>query len=253
MATTDHIRRLLDSLSSPFTAELLFDGFHDTVYFIKNAAGQYLVVNETLVGRCGLKSKSQLIGRTSEEVLRSPFGATFTSQDSLVLASGKPLIGQLELHVYASRDVGWCLTSKYPLRGASGQVVGLVGVSRDLGRPDKASEDYQSVAQAIRFAEEHLSRPINVAKLAEIARLSRYQLDRRMQIAYGLTTGQWLLKQRLDRARQQLQTGETPIVEIAHNVGYADQSAFARQFRRATGLTPRQYRNSQRASTSPEL
>ncbi|MFN3194097.1 MAG: helix-turn-helix domain-containing protein [Aureliella sp.] len=51
-----------------------------------------------------------------------------------------------------------------------------------------------------------------------------------MQIAFGLTTGQWLLKSRIDLGRTQLQTTSEPIVNIAHNAGYSDQSAFSRQF-----------------------
>ncbi|MFG0267115.1 MAG: helix-turn-helix domain-containing protein [Rhodopirellula sp. JB055] len=234
--------QLFELLAEPFTAERLFDGLHDTVYFIKNADGHYVVVNETLVQRCGLKQKSQLIGRTSEQILRAPFGGIFTAQDKAVLRSGKPLEAQLELHLYASRDVGWCLTNKYPLCGRDGNSVGVVGISRDLGRPNKSSDDYQSVAKAVAFAERYRNKPTSVSEMAEVANLSRFQLDRRMRIAFGLNTGQWLLKQRIDFACHHLETTQQPIVQIAQEAGYADQSAFTRQFRRATGLSPSQYR-----------
>lgn len=73
--------------------------------------------------------------------------------------------------------------------------------------------------------------------------MSRFQLDSRMRRVFGLTTGQWLIKLRIDAARRQLEATDQPIAAIALNVGYADQSAFTRQFRRATGLTPRDYRS----------
>lgn len=234
--------QLFELLAEPFTAERLFDGLHDTVYFIKNAEGQYVVVNETLVQRCGLKQKSQLIGRTSEQILRAPFGANFTAQDKAVLQSGKALEAQLELHLYASRDEGWCLTNKYPLRGRDGNSVGVVGISRDLGRPNKSSDDYQSVAKAVAYAERNRDKPTSVTDMAEVANLSRFQLDRRMRIAFGLNTGQWLVKQRIDFACEHLETTDMPIVDIAHEAGYADQSAFTRQFRRATGMSPSHFR-----------
>ncbi|SMP69692.1 transcriptional regulator, AraC family [Neorhodopirellula lusitana] len=233
---------LFSQLSEPFTGESLFDGLHDTVYFIKNAAGQYVVVNETLVQRCGLKRKSQLIGRTSEEILRPPFGHSFTRQDQALLQSGKPLVGQLELHLYASRDVGWCLTNKYALTGRDGGRIGLVGFSRDLDKHNESTEDYQRLGSAIRFAQESLAHPISVTEMAETAGLSRYQLDRRMRIVFGLNTGQWLLKQRIDRACELLQTTQKSIIDVALETGYADQSAFTRQFGRATGISPSQYR-----------
>ncbi|MCC9643307.1 AraC family transcriptional regulator [Rhodopirellula sp. JC740] len=233
---------LFGQLAEPYTAERLFDGLHDTVYFIKNAEGQYVVVNETLVERCGMQRKDQLIGRKSDEILRPPYGEIFSEQDRLVLQTGTPLITQLELHLYATHDVGWCLTNKYPLRGKDGSNIGLVGFSRDLGKPNQASDDYRSVAKAVQLAETKRDRPISVMEMAQIAGLSRFQLDRRMRIAFGLNTGQWLLKQRIDFARQQLDGSDKPIVTIARDAGYADQSAFTRQFRRATGLSPSQYR-----------
>ncbi|MFK7737309.1 MAG: helix-turn-helix domain-containing protein [Pirellulaceae bacterium] len=237
---------LLNQLREPFTAETLFDGMHDTVYFIKNASGHYVVVNNTLVERCGSKRKSELIGRTSEEILRAPFGSSFSKQDQVVLRSGKPLIGQLERHLYPSHDVGWCLTNKHALIDRNGHRIGLVGFSRDLNQHDESGQDYQRLGNAIRFAQETPSQPVSVADMAKVAQLSRFQLDRRMRIVFGLNTGQWLLKQRIDRACELLRTTSFPIAHVAAETGYSDQSAFTRQFGRATGMSPNQYRMANR-------
>lgn len=242
MPNTSDASALFDLLREPFTAETLFDAMHDTVYFIKNMKGQYVVVNETLVQRSGLSKKSELIGRTPEEILRPPFGVTFTHQDQAVLTSGKPLVGQLELHVYASRDIGWCLTYKYALIGHKGEPQGIVGFSRDLGAHDEHSEEYQHLASAIQFAQSSLAEPISVPQMAKVAGLSRYQLDRRMRIVFGLNTGQWLLKQRIERACELLRTTDLPITHVAAKTGYSDQSAFTRQFGIATGVSPSLYR-----------
>ncbi|MEW4455631.1 AraC family transcriptional regulator [Bremerella sp. JC817] len=242
------IEDILTQLDQPFTGEMLFDHLPDIVFFIKNTMGQYLVVNNTLVQRCGVKAKSDLLGKTPGEVLRPPLAQSFEDQDRKVLATGQPLIGQLELHFYASRDVGWCLTSKLPLRNKAAEVVGLVGVSQDLRLPDLATDEYQHVINAINYAEANLENPPSVAQLAEIAEMSPYQLDRRMRRVFGLTTGQWLLKLRIDLAQRRLRMTEDSISSIAMEAGYADQSAFTRQFRRATGMSPRDYRSARRAT-----
>lgn len=236
------VREFLNQLDQPFTGEALFDHLPDIVYFIKDARGAYLVVNHTLRQRCGLQHKSQLLGRTPREVFRAPLGDRFQEQDQRVLKTGKPLLSQLELHVYPSREVGWCLTTKLPLTNQSGDVVGLVGVSQDLQLPDYATAEYQHVATAIQYAEEHLAEPPSIPELARQAQMSRFQFDRRIRRVFGLNASQWLLKLRIDLAQQQLRETDYPIAAIALNAGYADQSAFTRQFRRTTGMTPQDYR-----------
>lgn len=235
---------ILGQLDNPFTAEALFDCLSDVVFFIKDADGRYAVVNDTLVGRCGLRDKAQLIGHTPSEYQGPLLGLSSEAQDKRVLTSGQPITKQLELHNYPGRKVGWCLTTKLPLFDADRKVVGLVGVSQDLRLPDMTTADYEQVAAAVRYAEDNIAVAPTVKMLADVASMSPYRLDRRMQRVFGLTTGQWLLKLRLDTARQQLIESDRPIATVALNVGYSDQSAFTRQFCRATGLSPSKFRNS---------
>jgi AraC-like DNA-binding protein len=63
-----------------------------------------------------------------------------------------------------------------------------------------------------------------------------------MKSVFGLNSKQWLMQRKIDRAQRLLSSAEIPIADIALETGYADQSAFSRQFRKATGLTPGQYR-----------
>lgn len=233
---------LFDQLAEPFTAEALFDQMPNTVFFIKNADGCYICVNNTLVKRCGKRSKSELLGCTPSEVFGEDLGRGYEVQDREVIQSGQQLLDKLELHVYQVRELGWCLTSKLPLIGKDGTVVGLVGVSRDLALPDMASSEFEQIAEAVRYAERHLPDPPAVKRLAEMASMSQYQLDRRMRRLFGLSTGQWLLKARIDRASRQLLETRLPVAEIAFDCGYRDQSAFTRQFRRTTGRTPSEFR-----------
>ncbi len=249
MLSTNLFNQIGAQLQSPFTGEALFDQLSDIVFFIKNARCEYAVVNHTLVERCGLQDKSQIVGRTASQVFRPPLGESYEMQDRRVLKSARPLLMQLELHVYPGRDVGWCLTSKLPLLRPDGQAAGLVGVSQDLRVPDSNSDDYRQLAVVVDYAKANIAVPPSVPELAELAGMSRYQLDRRMVQVFGLTTGQWLVKLRIDFAERLLSETDAPIATIAVDAGYADQSAFTRQFRQATGLSPRKYRQARRSSS----
>jgi AraC-like DNA-binding protein len=238
----DPATELLARLADPFTGEALFDCLTDVVYFLKNGRAEYVVVNRTLAERCGVADKRELLGRTADAVFPRPLGRSYREQDEALLRTGEAIINQLELHLYPSGQTGWCLTNKLPLRGAGGLVVGLAGVSHDLHPPDEAAEGYESVAAAVRHARNHLDRRLTIEDLAAVAGLSAYQLDHRVRRLFRLTTGQLLLKLRMDAAAEQLRDTDHPAVQIGLSCGYADQSAFARQFRQTTGLTPGEYR-----------
>ena len=105
----------LAKLAEPFTGEALFDCLADMVFFIKDNQGRYVVVNQTLVNRCRLERKEELLERTAAQLFPGPGGEAFLSQDLEVIRSGLPLMNALELHTYHQGEPGWCLTTKLPL------------------------------------------------------------------------------------------------------------------------------------------
>lgn len=233
---------LLRLIAEPFTAEALFDCLPDIVFFIKNGRGEYVVVNQTLVARCGLHGKDELIGRTVDEVFPPPLGRSYRLQDDAVLARGSAIRDQLELHVYPTGRCGWCITNKLPLRGRDGDVIGLYGVSKDLQAVNERSEDYSRVAQALERVRTQYAEPLNVADLARGARLSVYQFEQRIRKIFHVTAGQLIQKVRMEAAVEQLVATDAPIAAVASCCGYSDQSAFTRKFRRIVGLSPSDYR-----------
>ena len=111
----DRSRDFLDALGRPFLGEELFDRIADTVFFLKDRNARYVAVNETLVRRCNLAGKADLIGRTAREIFPAPLGDRFDDQDQRVLREGLSINGRLELHLYPDGRQGWCLTWKEPL------------------------------------------------------------------------------------------------------------------------------------------
>ncbi len=98
--------------------------------------------------------------------------------------------------------------------------------SQDLRLPDYQSRDYDHLADALRFAESHLSRRLGLNELAARAGLSAYQFDRRVRRIFGMSAGQWLIKLRIDFAERRLRESSDSVSTIALDAGYADQSAF---------------------------
>jgi PAS domain S-box-containing protein len=233
---------LFARLATPFTGEELFDCLPDLVFFVKNPRGEYVVVNQTLVERCGARAKAELIGRRVDEVFPGPLGQSFRAQDERVLRQGETILNQLELHSYRSGARGWCLTNKLPMRDTRQQVVGLVGFSRDLQAANERSDDYASVAKAVRHVQAHFDQSLRVKDLAALAGFSEYQFEQRIRKIFQLTPGQLIQKVRMEVAVRLLRESEKSIATVALDCGYSDQSAFTRQFRLTTGLSPSEYR-----------
>lgn len=220
----------------------LFDTASDTVFFVKDRDARYRVVSQTLVERCGVKGKDELLGKTVLEVFPKAMGGGYLAQDRQVLDTGVPIRNELELHLYQRGRPGWCLTSKVPLRGPGGTVIGLIGVSRDLHVPADQPSGYQELAAAIRHVQKHYPEPLRIEDLARLSSLSVYQFEQRMKRVFQLTAGQFITKTRIEAACDLLRNTAKPIAEVAVECGFYDQSAFSRQFKTVAGLTPGAYR-----------
>ena len=239
MRIKPELQALLEA--SSFT-ETLFDRIPDVVFFIKDRDGRYVLVNQTLVTRCGMRGKSELLGRNAQQIFPSPLGNRFFEQDRRVLASGVPIVQNLELHLYPTRLEGWCLTDKLPLHDGDGRVAGLAGISRDLQSPGGGAGHLAEVAAALDHIRSNYGSELRVEEISEICGLSVYQLNRRLRAIFGITVSQLITKSRIDVASEMLREETIPLAEVAYACGYFDQSAFSRVFRRTVGLTPRQYR-----------
>ena len=110
----------------------LFDCAPDVAFFVKNSSGQYIAVNDSLVARHGLQDKLQVLGSTPRQLCTGEFGELPTAQDLEVLKTGHPIIEHLELHLFRPKHPVWCLTTKMPIKNSAGQVIGLIGFSRDV-------------------------------------------------------------------------------------------------------------------------
>lgn len=232
----------LGSLAGPFGGDEIFDGVADTVYFVKDAEGRYLFVNDTLVARCGKGSKVDLIGKTAAEVFPGALGDEFESQDRDILAGGAAIRSQLELHIYPDGRQGWCLTWKRPLRGKAGGVAGVAGISRDVGGLASSPRDLESLAIVMDHVRANLDEPLRLADLAEATGLSTYQITQRVEGLLGLSPKQYINRCRIDRACHLLEASGDSLSEIALSCGFSDQSSLTRQFGRIVGMTPGVYR-----------
>jgi PAS domain S-box-containing protein len=229
--------------------EQLFDHVPETAFFIKDAQGRYLAVNQSLVERCGLQDKHQLLGRNVREIFPSELAQLYALQDQTVLRTGRPVIDHLELHWYARRRPGWCLTTKLPMRNHQGAIVGIVGISRDLRAPGDREIIPASLASTLEYLEDHCDDAISPGSLARRAGLPPVRFARLIKRIFRVTPNQLIIQTRLAAAARLLSETDRSVAEIAYACGFYDHSAMTRAFRSATNQTPTQFRSAVRNSS----
>jgi AraC-like DNA-binding protein len=92
------------------------------------------------------------------------------------------------------------------------------------------------------FIDEHLSERITIDELASIARLSRSHFTRAFKASVGCPPHNFILQQRMERAKELMRESAEPLVQIALICGLADQSHLSRTFRAHVGCTPAAWR-----------
>jgi PAS domain S-box-containing protein len=220
----------------------LFKTVSDTAFFVKDAEGRYVFCNQSLIERCGLRGQAEIVGHHVREIFPSELGERYAAQDEHVLRTGRPVIDRLELHWYPRRRTGWCLTTKQPLRDENGNIVGLIGISRDLRSPSDASGIPEGLVFALEYLDASFHEPLSPVRLAHRAGLSPVRFARLIKRIFHLTPTQLIGQRRLAAASRMLLETNDAVADIALACGFYDHSAFTRAFRAATGSTPTQFR-----------
>jgi AraC family transcriptional regulator len=83
--------------------------------------------------------------------------------------------------------------------------------------------------------------PPTLVELANLCKLSVRQLTRGFRTSRGCSIGDYVVQSRIDSAKRLLSTEES-VKSIAYTIGFSSTSSFSYAFRRATGVTPRQFR-----------
>ncbi|MBC8001530.1 MAG: PAS domain S-box protein, partial [Opitutaceae bacterium] len=95
----------------------------DTRFLLMNAAGLLLMK---------LDGIEQVLGKTVFDFFPDEQATSFVEDDRLVLESGRPVLDREEPITGQNGETRFLLTTKVPLRNSSGQITGLVGISRDI-------------------------------------------------------------------------------------------------------------------------
>ncbi|GAB3825914.1 GlxA family transcriptional regulator [Dactylosporangium cerinum] len=105
-----------------------------------------------------------------------------------------------------------------------------------------------TTAETRQWALGRLDRPISLAELAAHARMSVRTFSRRFREEVGMTSGQWLTRQRIEHARHLLETTDLPVDRVAASAGFGTAASMRQHLASTIGVPPMAYRNTFRAA-----
>jgi len=121
----------------------------------------------------------------------------------------------------------------------------VMHVSRlEVSEPRVSALPKWRLKRVYEYVDAHLEETINLSDMAAIAGLSRMHFAAQFRIATGFRPHDYLLNQRIERAKALLSETNTPLAEIALIVGFQAQAHFSTVFKRFTGKSPACWRRS---------
>ncbi|MBA3707406.1 MAG: AraC family transcriptional regulator [Planctomycetes bacterium] len=231
----------------------LFEFLTDVQFWVKDAHGRYLRVNQALLMNYGFNDAGAVLGKTDRDLFAPHLAEEYVRDDRAVLA-GRAIRGRIELVARPDHSTGWHVTDKIPLRSRSGRIVASAGITRDLhGRTASAiSAEVRALAPVVEIIRARYTEGLDKPRLARAIRLSCRSLERRFVAAFGMPLVKYQRSLRMHQACHLLVSSRKPITDIALGLGYGDHSHFTREFGKRFGVSPRVYRArwSHRASWS---
>jgi diguanylate cyclase (GGDEF)-like protein/PAS domain S-box-containing protein len=179
----------------------LLDQLPDFIY-IKDRRSRFVFANAAASRNAAVVNGEDLIGRTNFEFLDLESSSRIFASEQEVMASGIALDGVEERLRMADGRLLWLTTTKTPLRDASGQIVGLIGISRDITESRRQDDLRRGHARLLEMIAR--GQPLN-AVLDALVALVEAELT-------GLTASILLL----DEAGEHLKNGSSPHLPTAY-------------------------------------
>lgn len=127
----------------------LLDSIPDCVFF-KDTQHRFIRVNRAQSDLLGVKSSGEVIGRRIDQILPERNADRIHAQEDHIVNTGETIVGDEELLTAADGRTLWLAVTRAPLMNAKGQVIGTLGIGRDITLRRRAEEELRTSEQRFR-------------------------------------------------------------------------------------------------------
>jgi AraC-like DNA-binding protein len=241
-------RSFVADLEDPQALGALFDTIPGIYFYAKNLHSQFMLANRAELELLGASALEEIVGKSDADFFEKETADLYMGEDQVVF-TGQSILNKRWMVPDHEGRMQWYLSTKIPLRGKQGEIIGLCGLLRDLRSSSGEVQSYGRLAPVIEHINAHYRDSVITETLAALVGLSVSQFNRKFREFTGLSPAAYILTVRINAAKAQLLHTERTVADIAEYLGFYDQSHFTRLFSKAVGQSPSQFRRRQTPRT----
>ncbi len=111
--------------------QTMLDNSPDHIYF-KDTQSRFIKSSKAQARQFGVGSPDQLVGKTDFDFFTEAHARPAFEDEQEIIRTGWPIIAKEEREVWQDGRVTWASTTKMPMRDADGNIIGIMGISRDI-------------------------------------------------------------------------------------------------------------------------
>jgi PAS domain S-box-containing protein len=109
----------------------VIDNLPDHIY-VKDRERRYLLINAPSMKARGIASHDEIAGRSTFDFYPPDLAAQYDAEDRSIMETGRTLVNREQFTVQRDGQKKWHLTTKVPMRDMHGEIIGIVGINRDI-------------------------------------------------------------------------------------------------------------------------
>jgi PAS domain S-box-containing protein len=208
----------------------LLDTSPDHIYF-KDTQSRFIKSSKAQARQFGVKSPDEMVGRTDFDFFTEAHARPAFEDEQEIIRTGRPMIAKEEREVWNDGHVTWASSTKMPMRDATGKIIGIMGISRDITGRKRADEALRRSREE--FKDLFDNAPVGFHELDTDGRIVRINQTELKMLGYSAEEllGQFIWK----LSTEEETSRRTVLAKLAGEMPPSE--GFERLFRRKDGST----------------
>lgn len=221
----------------------IFDDLVGYTFFVKDTDLRYVLFNERLLHVFGVEDGAQILGKRDDDFVPPHIMEVWRKDDLQVIETGKAIHNRIELVPSGDGFVDWSTTNKKPLYDTSGDLCGIIGVTRPFRQSTATLQQSNELGASLKLLHQSFRDNIAITELAAAAHLSLSSFQRKFKSCFSMSPKEYMRHLKVQDACHKIIQTTMSFAEISYECGFSDQSHFSREFTRLMRESPSAYRN----------